>query len=45
MPEKGLGLTTMTERVRAMGGVLDLWSQETKGTRVAFSIPLEKKEI
>jgi signal transduction histidine kinase len=45
MLERGLGLTTMTERVRAMGGVLNLQSQETKGTRVAFSIPLEREEV
>ena len=43
--EKGLGLATMSERIRAIGGVLDLWSQETKGTRIVFSIPLETKEI
>ncbi len=41
-PEKGLGLTTMNERVRMMGGVFDLWSQEGKGTRITFSIPIEK---
>lgn len=40
--EKGLGLATMNERVRMMGGVLDLWSQEGKGTRITFSIPIEK---
>ena len=40
--EKGFGLTTMTERVRMMGGILDLWSQEGKGTRITFSIPVEK---
>jgi signal transduction histidine kinase len=45
MLERGLGLTTMTERVRAMGGVLSLQSQEMKGTRVAFSIPLEREEV
>jgi len=39
---KGLGLATMAERVRMMGGVLDLWSRERKGTRVTFSIPVEK---
>jgi signal transduction histidine kinase len=43
--DKGLGLTTMTERVRAMDGVLNLWSQETKGTRIIFSVPLTTKEI
>jgi signal transduction histidine kinase len=43
--EKGLGLATMSERIKAIGGVLDLWSQETKGTRIVISIPLETKEI
>jgi signal transduction histidine kinase len=43
--EKGLGLATMSERIKAIGGVLDLWSQETKGTRIVISVPLETKEI
>jgi signal transduction histidine kinase len=38
--EKGLGLATMTERVRVMGGGIDLWSQEGKGTRMVFSVPV-----
>ncbi len=41
-PERGLGMMTMNERVKMMGGVLDFWSQEGKGTRVAFRIPVEK---
>lgn len=45
LPERGLGLTTMTERVRAMNGVLNLWSQEMQGTRVTFSIPLQEKVV
>lgn len=40
--ESGLGLATMSERVRVAGGILDLWSQEGKGTRITFSIPIEK---
>jgi signal transduction histidine kinase len=40
--EKGLGLATMSERVRVAGGILELWSQEGKGTRITFSIPIGK---
>jgi signal transduction histidine kinase len=40
VPEKGLGLTTMSERVRMMGGAFDLWSRIGKGTRITFSVPV-----
>ena len=40
--EKGLGLATMNERARMLGGSFYLWSEEGKGTRIRFSIPLEK---
>ena len=40
--EKGLGLTTMKERVRMLGGSLNVWSQEGEGTRITFQIPIEK---
>jgi signal transduction histidine kinase len=41
---KGLGLTTMSERVKILGGNFDLWSRKGQGTRIAFSIPIEKGE-
>lgn len=40
--QQSLGITIMEERVRFMGGGLDVWSQPGKGTRIAFTIPLEK---
>jgi signal transduction histidine kinase len=38
---RGVGLTTMSERVRMMGGVFDLWSRQGEGTRITFSLPVE----
>jgi len=42
MNEKGLGLSTLSERIRMLGGSLHLWTQEGKGTRISFTIPIEK---
>lgn len=36
----GLGLKTMNERVRMMGGDFDLWSREGEGTRINFSVSI-----
>jgi signal transduction histidine kinase len=38
--QKGLGLKSMDERVRMLGGSFCLWSQEGKGVKIAFSIPV-----
>ncbi len=43
--EKGLGLATMEERARMLGGTVHLWSEEGKGTQIRFSIPLEKSGV
>ena len=40
--EKGLGLATMYERARMLGGSLHLWSEQGKGTRIALSVPIRK---
>jgi len=42
--ERGLGLATMDERARMLGGSLDLRSEEGKGTRITLSIPVKKGE-
>jgi PAS domain S-box-containing protein len=38
---KGLGLAAMEERVRMMGGSLEIWSREGKGTRINFMVPMQ----
>jgi signal transduction histidine kinase len=37
--KKTLGLLSMEERVKMLGGVFELWSQENRGARISFSIP------
>jgi signal transduction histidine kinase len=43
--ERGVGLTTMSERVRMMGGIFELWSRAGEGTRITFSLPVEQGGI
>ena len=42
-PQAGMGLLAMEERVRMLGGDLQLWSQENQGTKITFTIPLEQR--
>jgi signal transduction histidine kinase len=39
-----MGLVSMKERAKMLGGSLQLWSEKGKGTRIAFSIPITKVE-
>ncbi len=40
---QGLGLAAIEERVRLLGGAVDIQSQEGAGTRISFTIPLGKE--
>jgi signal transduction histidine kinase len=39
----GLGLATMDERARMVGGSLDIWSQEGEVTRITLIIPIDSE--
>ncbi len=43
--EKSLGLTTMAERVRMLGGTIDLWSRPGEGTRVTLTVPVKREDL
>jgi signal transduction histidine kinase len=45
VPENGFGLSTMNERVRMMGGALDLRSRMGEGTRITFRISALQEEV
>jgi signal transduction histidine kinase len=42
-PAAGLGLNNMQERADLLGGEIEIWSEEGKGTRVRLSLPQSMK--
>jgi len=42
---QGMGLATMEERVRMLGGVLKLESEPGQGTRLHFSVPVANPKL
>ena len=43
LERKGIGIAAMQERIRILGGTLDIWGQEGSGTRIRCNIPVERK--
>jgi PAS domain S-box-containing protein len=37
--KRSLGLLSMEERVKILGGTFTLWSQKNRGTRISFTVP------
>ena len=42
--ERGLGLATMKERARMLGGSLSVWTERGRGTRITLEIPVRNGE-
>jgi PAS domain S-box-containing protein len=42
--EKGLGLATMRGRAEMAGGMLEIWTEEGRGTRIMMSFPIQRGE-
>ena len=41
--KRSLGLLTMEERVKILGGAFTLWSQKKRGTRISFTVPFPEE--
>ena len=41
---KGFGLTTMTERVKSLGGTCAIESAQGKGTTIRIEIPVQREK-
>ena len=43
--QTGLGLSAISERILMLGGTLDIQNQPQGGTRIHFTVPLQKKSL
>ena len=41
LTQKGLGLSGIEERIRMLGGSVNIWSQKECGTRMEFQAPIK----
>ncbi len=42
---QGLGLSSIYQRARMLGGSLDIWSQKGRGTRITFKVPFGSSSV
>lgn len=42
--ERGIGLVSMQERIRLVGGMMDIWSRKGAGTKITFTVPIRLKQ-
>jgi signal transduction histidine kinase len=42
--EKRMGLRSMEERVKLLGGIMRIWSRSGKGTRISIEVPSREKK-
>jgi signal transduction histidine kinase len=40
---KKLGLVAMEERMKMLGGSIEIWSREKQGTKITLDIPIPKE--
>lgn len=43
--ERGMGIAIMKERIRMLGGTIDVWSRPGEGTRIRFLVPAGSMEV
>ncbi len=44
-PKAGMGLLALEERIRILGGTLQVWSRKDQGTAITFNIPKENIDL
>lgn len=42
---RAIGLATLRERLELVGGTLDIWSEENRGSRIALTLPTSLEDV